>query len=51
VAAGLDDVAEWAAAFQDKVRQIVERPACPGARKTARLTILPWSMISVPVDR
>jgi len=35
VAAGLDDVEEWGSAFQDKVRQIVERPACPGTTKTA----------------
>ena len=33
--AGLDEVTKWAAVFQDKVRQIVERPACPGATKSA----------------
>lgn len=27
--AGLENVPEWTAAFQDRVRQIVSRPACP----------------------
>jgi hypothetical protein len=31
--AGLEDVAAWTAAFQDRVRQIAERPACPATTK------------------
>ena len=34
-AAGLEDVPAWTAAFQDRVRQIVERPACPATTKTS----------------
>jgi hypothetical protein len=34
-AAGLEDVPAWTAAFQNRVRQIVERPACPPTRKTS----------------
>ena len=34
-AAGLADVPEWTAAFTDRVRQIVERPACPATAKTS----------------
>jgi hypothetical protein len=33
-AAGVEDVPAWTAAFQDRVRQIVERPACPATMKT-----------------
>jgi hypothetical protein len=33
-AAHLEDVPGWVAAFEDKVRQIVDRPACPAT--TAR---------------
>jgi hypothetical protein len=29
--AGLEDVPAWTAAFQDRVRQIVQRPPCPAA--------------------
>ena len=32
-AAGLDDVQAWTAAFQHRVQQIVERPACPATTK------------------
>lgn len=32
-AAGLEDAAEWTAAFQDRVRQIADRPACPATTK------------------
>jgi hypothetical protein len=32
--ASLEDVPEWVTVFQDKVRQIVERPACPAPRET-----------------
>jgi len=31
VVAGLDDIPEWVATFQDKVRQIVEQGACPSS--------------------
>ena len=34
-AAGLEDVPAWTAAFQDRVRQIAERPACPATAKTS----------------
>ena len=34
-AAQFEDVPAWTAAFQDRVRQIVERPACPATGKTA----------------
>lgn len=34
-AAGFDDVSEWTVVFQDRVRQIVDRPACPAFTKTA----------------
>lgn len=34
-AAGLEDVPAWTAAFQDRVRQIAERPACPATTKTS----------------
>ena len=34
-AAGFEDVPAWTATFQDRVRQIVERPACPATAKTA----------------
>ena len=34
-AAGVEDVPAWTAAFQDRVRQIVERPACPATTKTS----------------
>jgi len=33
-AAGLDDVPAWTAAFQDRVRQIADRPACAATTKT-----------------
>ena len=33
--AGFDDVPSWSAIFQDRVRQIVDRPACPASTKTA----------------
>jgi hypothetical protein len=33
--AGLEDVPAWTAAFQDRVRQIVERPPCPAATTKA----------------
>jgi hypothetical protein len=32
-AGGFEDVPAWTAAFQDRVRQIVERPACPATTK------------------
>lgn len=32
-AAGLDDVPAWTATFQDRVRQIVDRPSCPATTK------------------
>ncbi|MEO5739983.1 MAG: hypothetical protein ABIS29_05250, partial [Vicinamibacterales bacterium] len=31
--AGVEDVPEWSATFQDRVRQIVDRPACPATTK------------------
>jgi hypothetical protein len=31
--AGLEDVPEWAATFEDKVRQITNRPPCPATTK------------------
>jgi len=31
--AGLEDVPGWTAVFQDRVRQIVDRPACPATKK------------------
>ena len=34
-AAEFEDVPAWTAAFQDRVKQIVERPACPATAKTA----------------
>jgi hypothetical protein len=34
-AAGLEDVPAWTAAFQDRVRQIVERNACPATTKAS----------------
>ena len=34
-AAGLADVPAWTAAFLDRVRQIVERPACPATTKAS----------------
>jgi hypothetical protein len=34
-AAGVENVPEWVSVFQDKVRQIVERPACPAVVQTA----------------
>lgn len=34
-AAGFEDVPAWTAAFQDRVRQIVDRPACPATKKTS----------------
>ena len=34
-AAGFEDVPEWVAAFEDKVRQIAERPVCPTSAKTS----------------
>ena len=34
-AAGVENVPEWTAAFQDKVRQIAARPSCPVAGKIA----------------
>ncbi len=33
-AAGLEDVPAWTAAFQNRVQQIVKRPACPATTKT-----------------
>ena len=33
--AGLEDVPAWVAAFEDKVRQIVDRPACPTTTKAS----------------
>jgi hypothetical protein len=33
--AGFENVAEWTAAFQDRVRQIVDRPACPATATTS----------------
>ena len=33
--AGVEDVPAWTAVFQDRVRQIVERPACPATTKTS----------------
>ena len=33
--AGLEEVAAWTAAFQDRVRQIVQRPACPATTKAS----------------
>ena len=33
--AGMEDVQEWTSAFQDRVRQIVERAACPATAKAA----------------
>jgi hypothetical protein len=33
--AGLEDVPAWTAAFQHRVRQIVERPACPATTMTS----------------
>jgi hypothetical protein len=32
-AAGLEDGPTWTAVFQDRVRQIVDRPACPATKK------------------
>ena len=34
-AAGLEEVPAWTAAFQDRVRQIVQRPACPATTKAS----------------
>lgn len=34
-AAGLENVPEWTEAFQHRVRQIVNRPACPAAAKSS----------------
>jgi hypothetical protein len=34
-AAGLEDVPAWTAAFQDRVRQIVERPVCPATTEAS----------------
>jgi hypothetical protein len=34
-AAGLEGVPEWTAAFEDRVRQIVDRSACPATTKTS----------------
>ena len=34
-AAGFDDVPAWTAAFQERVRQIVDHPACPATGKAA----------------
>lgn len=34
-AAGFDDVPAWTAAFQDRVKQIVDRRACPATTKTS----------------
>ena len=34
-AAGFEDVAAWTAAFRDRVKQIVERPACSATAKTS----------------
>ena len=34
-AAGLEDVPAWTAVFQDRVRQIVQRPACPATTKAS----------------
>jgi hypothetical protein len=32
-AAGLEDAPAWSAVFKDRVRQIVDRPACPAPKK------------------
>ena len=34
-AAGFEDVPEWTTAFQQRVRQIADRPACPATTKTS----------------
>ena len=34
-AAGLEDVPAWVSTFEDKVRQIVDRPSCPAITKTS----------------
>jgi hypothetical protein len=34
-AAGVDEVPAWTAAFQDRVRQVVERPSCPATTKAS----------------
>ena len=34
-AAGFEDVAGWTAAFQERVRQIVDHPACPATTKAS----------------
>ena len=33
--AGLKDAPTWSAVFQDRVRQIVYRPACPAAKNVS----------------
>jgi hypothetical protein len=33
-AGGFEEIPEWVAAFQDRVNQIVERPACPATAQT-----------------
>jgi hypothetical protein len=35
ITAGLEDVPAWTAAFEDRVRQIVERPSCPPTTKAS----------------
>ena len=34
-AAGLEDAPSWSAVFQDRVRQIVDRPACPATKNVS----------------
>ena len=34
-AAGLEDAPAWSAVFQDRVRQIVDRPACPATKNVS----------------
>ena len=34
-AAGLEDIPAWTSVFQDRVRQIADRPACPATKKTS----------------
>jgi hypothetical protein len=33
--AGFEDVPAWTAAFHERVKQIVERPACPATASTS----------------
>ena len=35
MAAGMDEVPQWVSVFQDKVRQIVDRPSCPATIEKA----------------